>query len=74
MDNPVECHSGHTYAQRPTALYWEDERLEIEEILYEWQSPHARHFKILTVNHLTFELSYWEDSDEWKITPLFGEK
>jgi hypothetical protein len=74
MDNPVECHSGHTYAQRPTALYWGDERLGIEEILDEWHSPNARHFKVVTVNSLIFELSYREDSDQWKIIPLFGEE
>lgn len=73
MDNQVECHSDYTYAQRPTALYWEDERLDIQEILAEWHSPYARHFKVLTVNRLVFELSYWEDSDQWKITHLLGE-
>jgi hypothetical protein len=74
MDNPVECHSGHTYAQRPTALHWRNERLGIEEILDEWHSPNARHFKVVTVNRLIFELSYGEDSDQWKIIPLFGEE
>ena len=74
MNDQVECHSGYTYAQRPTAVYWQDERLGIEEILDEWLSPNARHFKVITVNRLLFELSYREDSDQWKIIPLFGEE
>jgi hypothetical protein len=74
MNDQVECHSGYTYAQRPTALYWQDERLGIEEILSEWHSPHARYFKVITVNQLAFELSYMEDSDQWRIIPLFGDE
>jgi len=72
MNDRVECHSSYTYAQRPTALYWQDERLSIEDILDEWYSPNARHFKVITVNSLLFELSYQGDSDEWRIIPLFG--
>ena len=74
MNDQVECHSGHTYAQRPTALYWQEERLGIEKILFEWLSPHARYFKVITVNHLLFELSYWEDSDQWRIVRLPNEE
>jgi hypothetical protein len=73
MDDPVECHSDYTYAQRPTAVYWREERLGIEEILNEWRSPNARHFKVVTANGLIFELSYQEDSGQWRINPLFGE-
>jgi hypothetical protein len=27
MNDPVECHSGYEYAERPVALHWEGERL-----------------------------------------------
>ena len=74
MNDRVECHSGYTYAQRPTALYWQDERLGIAEILYEWHTPNARHFKVNTVNSQLFALSYQEDSDQWRIIPLFSEE
>jgi hypothetical protein len=74
MKDQVECHSGHTYAQRPTALIWQDEHLDIEQILGEWLSPQARNFKVITVNHLIFELSYWEDSDQWRIVHLISEE
>jgi hypothetical protein len=74
MNDQVECHSGYTYAQRPTALYWQNERLIIEEILSEWHSPHARSFKVITAHHRVFELSYLEDSDQWRIIPLFGDE
>lgn len=74
MNDRVECHSGYTYAQRPTALYWQDERLTIEEILFEWHSPNARCFKVTTVKSLLFELSYQEDSDQWSIILVFGDK
>lgn len=73
MEAWVECYSGYTYAQRPTAIYWQEERLGIDEILNEWLSPCARHFKVITVNSLIFELSFREDSGLWRVTPLFGE-
>ena len=74
MDDQVECHSDYTYAQRPTAIYWQEAHLGIAEILAEWHSPNARHFKVITVNRLIFELSYWEDADQWRIIPLFGDE
>ena len=39
MGELVECHSGFTYAERPVALTWEGQRLEITRILAEWHSP-----------------------------------
>jgi hypothetical protein len=65
----VECHSGYEYAQRPTALRWQGERLEVEAVEAEWRIPGGRRFRVRTRNGLVFELFYGELYDEWRITP-----
>lgn len=62
----VECHSGHTYAERPRAFEWEGERLEIVEIAAEWQTPENKHFRVTTKIGQTFELVYDLSRDTWK--------
>ena len=67
QDVVVECHSGHTYAQRPTAFWWENERFEVATIEAEWRSPTGKHFQVKTRNEATFELIYREAGDCWQI-------
>jgi hypothetical protein len=66
----VECHSGFAYAERPVALNWENQRLEIDEILAAWRTPGERRFRVRTRDLQTFELAYRESDDDWKITLL----
>ncbi|HEX9798149.1 MAG TPA: hypothetical protein VGA52_14300 [Anaerolineales bacterium] len=66
----VECHSGFVYADRPTALHWDGERLEVEEIEAQWRIPGGRRFRVRTTDQRLFELFYGELYDEWRIHPL----
>lgn len=68
-DAVVECHSGHTYAERPRAFEWEGERLKIVEIAAEWQTPENKHFRVITKIGQTFELVYDLSKDTWKVFP-----
>jgi hypothetical protein len=71
IDTPlVECHSEFTYAERPTALYWQGERLEIEAIEAQWRIPGGRRFRVRTAGPRLFELFYGELYDEWRIHPI----
>jgi len=70
MSEQVECHSGFEYAERPVALHWEGERLEISQIEAQWRIPGGKKFRVRTTNERTFELFYGEMYDEWKIDPL----
>ena len=63
----VECHSGYEYAERPTALWWEGERLEIETVEQQWRIPGGKCFRVRTTGGLVFELMYGELYDEWRI-------
>ncbi len=67
MAETVECHSGFEYAERPTALRWEGERLEIEAVLADWRIPGGKRFRVRTVGGQVFELFYGELYDEWRI-------
>jgi hypothetical protein len=67
VQDQVECHSGHTYAERPVALVFAGQRREIVEVLASWQIPGARCFRILADDLSTYELCYDEIHDEWQI-------
>ena len=63
----VECHSEYAYAEKPIALTWQGERLEVIEVLATWHTPEAECFRVRTSDEQVFELSYSEASDEWQI-------
>ncbi len=66
-EEPVECHSGYEYAERPVALRWEGQRLEIEAILAEWRISGGKRFRVRVTDGRIFELFYGELYDEWRI-------
>lgn len=67
MADRVECHSGYTYAQRPTALWWEGARLEVVAVEAEWRTPEGKRFRVRTGDGRVFELEYSESQDAWSI-------
>ncbi len=66
----VECYSGHTYAERPTAFVWQGRRYQVERVLQQWRSPDGPGFRLLTTDGGQFELTYDENQDEWSLHPL----
>jgi hypothetical protein len=66
----VECHSGYAYAERPVALHWQGERLEISEVEQRWRIPGGLRFRVAVEDGRIFELFYGELYDEWRITPV----
>jgi hypothetical protein len=66
----VECHSGYDYAEKPVAIHWAGERLEITSIVAQWRIPGGKCFRVQTRNEQTFELFYGELYDEWRINPV----
>lgn len=69
MTGLVECHSGFQYAEKPKAIQWEGQRLEVVEIKAEWRTPLSHCFRVRTQDERWFELSYNETTDEWTIQP-----
>lgn len=76
MDNEVtdlvECHSGSRYGERPIALRWEGQRLEILAVEAQWRSPEGPCFRVRTGGDQVFELLYSEGDDAWHIKLLSG--
>jgi hypothetical protein len=70
MMDMVECRSEVEYAERPLALTWQGQRLEIAEIVASWRGPGEKGFRIKTVEGLAFDLAYHEFPDEWKVKPV----
>ena len=68
----VECLSGSMYAERPLALHWEGERLEIEAILAQWRTGEERWFRVRTRDGRFFDLAYAESGEGWQIQPITG--
>ena len=66
----VRCYSGNEYAQRPTALYWETQWLQVSSIEAEWRTPDGKAFRVYTRDNQRFELLWYESDDEWKITEI----
>ncbi len=65
----VECHSGYEYAERPIALRWESQRVEIEQVEAEWRIPGGKRFRVRARDGRVFELVYGEKNDEWQVKP-----
>lgn len=70
MPDLVECHSGYKYADRPTAIYWQDQRLDVIDVLGRWRSPGMICFRVVTSDKRSFDLRYDEHTDVWHIEPV----
>ncbi len=70
MPDIVECHSGYEYAERPTAVWWDDERLEVAEVEATWRISGGKKFRVRVVDGRVFELLYVELYDEWRVHAL----
>ena len=66
----VECLSDLEYADRPLALTWNGQRLEIAALTAQWRGPNEKGFRVLTANGQMFELIYQEVPDEWNVRPI----
>ncbi len=70
MSELVEVHSGYRYGERPLALHWEGQRLEVEAVIAAWRTPHGLQFRVRTADQRLFELTYQEANDQWEAQPL----
>ncbi|MEK9164030.1 MAG: hypothetical protein AAB342_01605 [Chloroflexota bacterium] len=68
----VKCHSGGEYAERPLALYWSNEWLEIEAVEQQWRTPKGKHFRVRVARGAVFELKYDELAGEWRVDSVNG--
>lgn len=70
LEPVVECYSGSAYAERPIALLWEGQRLEITGVEERWRNPQELCFRVHTRDNRRFELFYNELKAIWKINEV----
>ena len=42
----VEAYAGASYPERPTVVWIDDRRLEVQNVLRQWRTPDALHFQV----------------------------
>jgi hypothetical protein len=67
MGELVECHSGYAYEDRPVALTWEGQCLEIVRILDEWRTPYEKQYYVCTTDGREFKLAYCFATVVWQV-------
>jgi hypothetical protein len=70
MSDRVICRSDHAYIGDPLAFYWQDQRLEVSEVLLQNRTPTGYTFRVRTVESGIFELRYDLDTDQWSVEQL----
>ncbi len=66
----VECRSDQDYSGRPLAFYWQDQRLEVTDILVRYRTPLGITYQVMTASSGIFKLDYDNHTDEWSVQPL----
>ena len=61
---------GSGYAERPLALHWDGQRLEVEAVEAQWRAPGSHFFRVKTTGGRRFELVYTEAPDAWRVKEI----
>ena len=67
MPDTVICRSDHGYIGLPLAFYWQEQRLEVAEVLVQNHTPTGYWFRVRNAEFGIFELNYDLDSDQWSV-------
>ncbi len=67
MPDQVICRSEHAYIGYPLAFYWQEQRLEVDEIISQARTPSGYTFRVRNVKLGIFELEFHQDTDQWSI-------
>ena len=63
----VNCRSDSSYAEKPVAFLWEEQRHNVEKIINRWRTPDGNWFLVETLSGALFTLHYHISSDLWYI-------
>lgn len=66
----VICRSDYDYLGYPLAFYWQEQRLEVAEVLVQNRTPNGYSFRVRTDKFGIFELDYDLNTDEWSVCHL----
>ncbi len=66
----VICRSDHEYIGAPLAFYWQQQRLEVAEVVAQNRTPTGYSFRVLNKEFGLFELDYDLQTDQWSVCQL----
>ena len=66
----VICHSGASYAERPAAINWGGQRLEVDLVEAQWRRPGEIAFTVRVMDGRRFGLVYNELQDDWNVIEI----
>ncbi len=67
----MECYAGHTYPQRPLAVWWQGLRLPVSALEAESRTPQGREFRVRVEDERRFQCTYAEAADAWTVDLIF---
>ncbi len=67
MPNRVIVRSDHDYLGYPLAFYWQDQRLEVKDVLAQKRTPTQYVFMVRTSEFEMFELVFDLTTDQWSV-------
>lgn len=70
IDSSVECNSGFSACDYPTAIWWQGRRLKVKIILKEWREPSEKCYRLLVNDNLYLEARLNEKENTWQVNPF----
>jgi hypothetical protein len=70
VSDPVRCHAGWQYPERPQAVFWEGQWFSVEAVLKHWRDPFGIYFWVKCEDAHHFELFYNASEDAWQLKSL----
>jgi hypothetical protein len=67
MTARVEVYSSSRYADRPMAVWDDQERLEVTLVEHQWRDPNQLHFLVQVTDGRRLHLAYDLQADHWSV-------
>lgn len=64
----VACYAGYRGEEEPRRLWFDQQSVEVVEILDRWLAPDHRYFKVLGENGCTYIIRHDTRADRWELT------
>ncbi len=66
----VIVRSDHDYLGEPRAFYWQDQYMEVDQVLSRKHTPSGYSFRVRNEHFGIFELVYDLNADQWSVQQL----
>ena len=66
----VECHSGFSSCDHPTAIWWQGHHHLVKAIIAEWRTPIEKHYRLLIDENLILNAVFNEKNNSWNVEKI----